>query len=439
MPENNNHTTLEEISPQEDIRSEEVQEIMGRMPSWIIRRGIGLVAILLLCLFIGAYFFKYPDIIPARVVISSANPPVKLVARSSLPIQYILVKDNQMVEKNQVLCILTNAANYNEVQQILPLVQRFDTSVNLSGLAMSVQLPSGLHLGELQPVYAELVQAVQDYRFYLNHNVYGATVNNLQRQVSYNNQLNHELGARDRMLREQLELQHRRFSADSDLVKNKVISRVEYEQSRKQMLDQQMNTEGNKSSIIQNSLQQAQYEKNITDIQQQQRVEENNLQQKLKDVASRFMGQYAQWEQSYILRSPTAGKVTFFHFWKENQFVQAGEGVMIVTPPTQEYIARGDIGIDRSGKIEAGQQVLIKLTAYPFEEYGMLRGVVVSRSAVAMDSTFVLEIRLENGLMTNAGKQIPAQPQLFGLGEIMTEDKSVLQRLFEKVYGKWRR
>lgn len=112
---------------------------------------------------------------------------------------------------------------------------------------------------------------------------------------------------------------------------------------------------------------------------------------------------------------------------------------MMVTPPTQNYVARGEIGVDRSGKIEAGQKVLIKLVAYPFEEYGMLRGTVISRSTVAMDSTFLIEIKMEEGLNTNAGKTIPAQPQLYATGEIMTEDKSVLQRLFEKVYGKWRR
>ena len=437
MPDNNH--TLEEISPQEDIRSEEVQEIMGRMPSWIVRRGITLVGIIILGLFIGAYFFKYPDVITSRVIISSGNPPVKLVAKVSQPIQRILVQNNQQVQKDEVLCVLNNAANYEDVISLIPMVQQIDTTLDLAEVIRQSELPSGLRLGELQANYAELFQAVQDYRFFIKHNVYGATVSNLREQVAYNDLLNRELSVKDRMLKEQLELQHRRFAADSSLVSNKVISRQEYEASRKSMLDQQMNTEGNKSNIIQNSLQQTQYRKSITEVIQQQRSEENTLQQRLKDAASRFLGQYAQWEQNYILRSPTAGKVTFFRFWKENQFVQAGEGVMVVTPPTQEYVARGEIGIDRSGKIEAGQQVLIKLTAYPFEEYGMLRGRVASRSAVAMDSIFQVEITLDQGLKTNAGKMIPAQPQLYATGEIMTEDKSVLQRLFEKVYGKWRR
>lgn len=436
MPEERNNL---ENTLQEDIRSEEVQEIMGRMPSWLVRRGISLIAFLLLVIGIGAYFFKYPDVIPARVLISSSTPPVKLVARNNLPIQQLFVKSNESVQPEQVLCILTNASNYDDLKRIVTITRQIDTTVILQQVLQQIQIPTGMQMGELQSNYAELYQAIQDYRFYLAHNSYGATLSSLSKQAAYTGALNAELDKRERMLQEQLRLQHNRFAADSSLVKDRVISRAEYETSRKTMLDQQMNTQTNRSSIIQNNLQQTEYQKNIAEISQQRQSEENTLLQKIRDASSRFSGQYAQWEQNYVIKSPIAGKVTFFKFWKENQFVQAGEGVMMVTPPTQQYIARGELGPDRSGKIEAGQDVLIKLSAYPFEEYGMLRGKVISRSAVAMDSVFLLEIKLEQGLKTNAGKIIPDQPQLEGIGEILTEDKSVLARLFEKVFGKFRR
>lgn len=436
MPETRNNI---ENTIHEDVRSEEVQEIMGKMPSWLVRRGISLVATLLLVIGVGAYFFKYPDVITAKVTISSNNPPVKLVARNNLPIQKLFVNGNETVKENQVLCILANASNYDDLRRIATITQQIDTTVNLVQTLSHIEIPAGLQMGELQSNYAELYQALEDYRFYLAHNSFGATLNSLSQQAAYTGALNQELDKRERMLQEQLRLQHNRFAADSSLVKDRVISRSEYETSRKTMLDQQMSTQTNRSSIIQNSLQQTEYQKNIAEISQQKRSQENTLQQKIRDASSRFSGQYAQWEQNYIIKSPIAGIVTFFKFWKENQYVQAGEGVMMVTPPTQQYIARGELGLDRSGKIEAGQDVLIKLTAYPFEEYGMLRGKVISRSAVAMDSAYLLEIKLENGLKTNAGKVIPAQPELEGMGEILTEDKSVLQRLFEKVFGKWRR
>jgi multidrug efflux pump subunit AcrA (membrane-fusion protein) len=436
MPETKNNL---ENTIHEDVRSEEVQEIMGRMPSWLVRRGISLIAVLLLVIAVGAYFFKYPDVITAKVTISSNNPPVKLVARNNLPIQKLFVNGNETVKENQVLCILANASNYDDLQRVAVITKQIDTTVNLLQTLSHIEIPTGLQMGELQSNYAELYQALEDYRFYLAHNSFGATLNSLSQQAAYTGALNQELDKRERMLQEQLKLQHNRFAADSSLVKDRVISRSEYETSRKTMLDQQMSTQTNRSSIIQNSLQQTEYQKNIAEISQQKRSQENTLQQKIRDASSRFSGQYAQWEQNYIIKSPIAGIVSFFKFWKENQFVQAGEGIMMVTPPTQQYIARGELGLDRSGKIEAGQDVLIKLTAYPFEEYGMLRGKVISRSAVAMDSAYLLEIKLENGLKTNAGKVIPAQPELEGMGEILTEDKSVLQRLFEKVFGKWRR
>ncbi|MGM9679560.1 MAG: hypothetical protein ACI3X7_07305 [Bacteroidaceae bacterium] len=44
-----------------DLRSEEVQEIMGRMPTWVERWGILSIAIMLAALLCGAAYFPYPD------------------------------------------------------------------------------------------------------------------------------------------------------------------------------------------------------------------------------------------------------------------------------------------------------------------------------------------------------------------------------------------
>ena len=44
-----------------DLRSEEVQEIMGRMPTLVERWGILSIAIMLAALLCGAAYFPYPD------------------------------------------------------------------------------------------------------------------------------------------------------------------------------------------------------------------------------------------------------------------------------------------------------------------------------------------------------------------------------------------
>lgn len=422
-----------------DTYSEDVQEIMGKMPSWIVRRGIFLVTIILLVIFVGAYFFKYPDVIPARVKIFFAKPPVKLVSRSSLPIQHIFIGNNQMVAPDQVLCILSNAANYADVQRVYLIARQIDTTTNLFPMAANLQLPTGLQLGDIQSSYTELYQALEDYHFFIAHNTYQNKIQNLLRQQQYYTQLKQELNQSDNLLQEQLRLQQGRYSVDSTLAIERVISKVEFEQSKKKLLDQQMSTQKNKSEIIQNSLQQSEYQKNIDETYAQRQNDENNFQQRIRDAAKRFKGQFAQWEQNYVIKSPVEGRTSFFSYWKENQYVPSGTGIMMIIPPVQQYIARGDISKNRSGKIKAGQKVLIKLAAFPFEEYGLLNGTVAYRSQVAMDSVFSLEIKLPYQLITNTGYQLPQQPEFDGTGEILTEDKSVLQRLFDKSIGHWRK
>ena len=406
------------------------------MPSWITRRGISLIGVILAGTIVCAYFFKFPDLITARITISSSNPPVKLVARGSLPIQHIFVGNNDDVKGGQTLCVFSNAATYPDIQKIIPIVRQLDTAIGVYTALQKVKIPAGLELGEMQPAYTDLCVAIQDYLFFADHNAYQATIGSLTKQVAYTGQLQQELGNKERMLQEQLALEHNRFAVDSSLVTEKVISPMEYNDSKRKMLDQQMDTRSNKSSIIQNSLQQIGYRKDIAQLTLQKQSDENSLQQKVKDALRRFDGAYAQWEQSYVLKSPTPGKVTFFKYWKENQSVTAGEGVMVITPPVQEFVARGIIGSEHAGRIKAGQRVVIKLAAYPFEEYGSLKGRIVARSNVAMDSNYSLEIQLDDGLTTSAGKTIPQQPELEAVGEILTDDKSVLERLFEKVLGK---
>jgi multidrug resistance efflux pump len=426
----------EEFVPLEDIRTEEVTEIIGKMPHWIIRRGITVIAFLCVVILTGAYFFKYPDLIQAKVTISSGNPPVKLVAKSSLPIQQIFVKNEQAVKADEVLCVFSNAAHYEDVIFISALIRQMDTTLDIKNFVRTVALPAELQLGDLQSNYVALFQAVQNLKFFLQHNTYDATIGSLSKQVGYQSQLQAEQNGKQHIQQKQLAIQQRQFAADSALLQAKVISMVEYEESQKRMLDQQVNSGNNRTISLQNKLQENEYAKNIALTTLQKHSEANDLLQKVNDAVGRFEGAIAQWEQSYVLKSPAAGKVSFFTIWKENQFVTAGEGIMMIIPPTQDFVVRGTTGMDRYGKIKTGQKVLIKLQAYPYEEYGMLEAQLTKRSIVAMDNHYAIEMKLKHGLITNSCKTIPANPLLEAEAEIITADKSIMERLFEKLIGK---
>ncbi|MDY0202359.1 MAG: HlyD family secretion protein, partial [Tenuifilaceae bacterium] len=58
-----------------NIKSDEITEILGTPPRWVVRWGITLIFTIIGIVFIGSIFFRYPDTIIAPVVITAENPP----------------------------------------------------------------------------------------------------------------------------------------------------------------------------------------------------------------------------------------------------------------------------------------------------------------------------------------------------------------------------
>ena len=67
-----------------ELRSEEVQEVMSRIPPWILRRGITLLFVIIVLLLSGSWFFKYPDVIQAGITVTSLEPPASVIDRQDL-------------------------------------------------------------------------------------------------------------------------------------------------------------------------------------------------------------------------------------------------------------------------------------------------------------------------------------------------------------------
>ncbi|MEP7143445.1 MAG: HlyD family efflux transporter periplasmic adaptor subunit [Ferruginibacter sp.] len=417
-----------------EVNSEEVQDIMSKMPHWIIRQGTAVLFVVIILLFAGSYFIHYPDVTVAGLNISSSNPPVKIVAQSSGRIHRIFVRNNQLIKKDEKICLLENAANYADIILLKNILDRLDTALILTQTIKTISFNQYLQLGELQPAYADLYQSVNQYLFFVEKNFITQKVGQLQSQVIYQSELNKELQTRDILLKQQLMLENKKFQADSFLVKEKIIAPLEFDNSRKELINKQMNADATKSGILQNKLQQTEYLKTITELKQQKLQQQYDLQQKIKEDVKRLHGQLEVWEQKYLMKSPVDGKTVFFNVWKENQYITNGEPVLMIVPPIENYVAMASLPVDGAGKVKTGQEVLIRLSSYPFEEFGMIRGRVANISAVALDTAFSMEILLPNGLTTTTNKKIPSRAQLSGIAEVLTDDKNILQRLFEKIW-----
>ena len=66
-----------------ELRSEEVQEVMGQVPAWIVRWGITLLFLVVVALLVGSCFFKYPDVITADMTLTGQHPATAVVTRAA--------------------------------------------------------------------------------------------------------------------------------------------------------------------------------------------------------------------------------------------------------------------------------------------------------------------------------------------------------------------
>ena len=126
------------------------------------------------------------------------------------------------------------------------------------------------------------------------------------------------------------------------------------------------------------------------------------------------------------LVSAIEGKVGFQQGTANNPLAS----VITVYPPIREMRTKVYLPPDSFGKIRVGQRVLIRLNAYPAEEFGMLEGEMVAMSGSPDDGKYHAEVKLRQGLTTAEGQKIPEQYVLSGNAEVILRDKSIFSRIF---------
>ena len=136
-----------------------------------------------------------------------------------------------------------------------------------------------------------------------------------------------------------------------------------------------------------------------------------------------------EWEQRFLFKAATSGKVSFFKFWTDKQDIAIGETILSIVPPSSETYGYVQLPMAKSGKVKVNQVVNIKFNSYPYEEYGIVKGHIVSISTVPQNGIYAVKVSLDNGLMTSHNQKLDFKDLMDGKAEIVTEDLRLLQRL----------
>ena len=152
--------------------------------------------------------------------------------------------------------------------------------------------------------------------------------------------------------------------------------------------------------------------------------------QNLRQASLNLEAQLSAWAAAYLLTSPIEGKVSFFKYWTQNQFVKSGTELMLITPQTRKVFGYVYLSSAGFGKIKVGQTARIRLDGFPYEEFGSVKGVVAAKSDAAREGNYLVKIDLPDGLQTNYEKELHFTQDMQGEVYIITEDLRLIERFF---------
>ena len=422
-----------------ELRHEDVQEILGTPPSWIIRWGTTVILLGICLLLLVGWIVKYPDIIPAQVYLTTEVPPISVVARTTGYLSKLVVKENDTVHAGDLLVVLQSAAKY---EHVLTLEQELSELETLTPSVIEAFQPNlGLQLGEIQLNYSSFVQILKELQFKKEENFISQTVNQYDSQINNYERLIRTEKDKQMTAQKNLQLAKTRFEEKQKLYTQNVISRNDLEDAKKEEYRYEQDLKNLKSNIEQLNGQILNVRKNILDVQQTTKEVNTTKYVGLIEAMNQLKSAIQKWKQTYLLTAPSDGRVSFFNnYWAENQDIREGAAVMAIVPPIGSgIVGMVELPLASAGKVLEGQRVVMKFYSYSYNRFGIVQGEVMSKALLPRDNkTISVRVSLPHGLHTNRGYDLKFDQQMTGSAEIVTEERRFIERMFDKLLSIFR-
>lgn len=410
----------------EILYSDPVKEIMGNPPRRILRWGTGVMFSVFVLFILFAWLIRYPDTIPAPVEITTSNPPVTLVTKITGNIKYLYVAEKELVSAGQILAVMETTASMDEIKVLKQIVDTIKKPEKL----IPKSLPQFSELGELQESYGSFLKNLSDLKNYIDNDFYGFKIASLTDEIRGTQEYINRLVVKEKLFSESNKLEIKKFRRDSMLYVDKVIPESELERSHQALIRLNIELQQVRLDHSEKSIEMAEKRQLLQDYNIKKVEEKEKLVSVLNESFMNLNAQIRIWENTYVLVSPVEGIVSFTKFWNANQSVVKDEPVITVIPlETGNFLGRISLKMQRSGKVKPGQKVNIKLSGYPYLEYGMVRGIIKSKSLVPTRDAYIIEIDLPEGLTTLYGQKLDFTQNMQGTAEIITEDIRLLQKI----------
>jgi len=414
-----------------------INDLIGDPPGWLLRSGLAALAIVVVLVLGMAAFIRYPDKVTSIGYMTSSTPPIELKAKSSGLIDSIFVSNNERIKERDTLIYIKNTAIMLDMQRLLRFIMDLENS---SDSPRSV-FPTNLQVGDLQQPYAAMELAFADLQLFLSQTSPEKEANLIDSEIENLKSRRLILLRQEKLSKKELRLRKKDFDRSKTLYEERVISEADYEKAQTDYIQFEKQFETIRDGILRNKIEEEQLAQRLLSVQEDRIKGKNSRLFKLKELSSIIKIQLEEWQTKFFVMAELDGNVILNADMVVHRQLDPGKVVASVIPDEQNYADRfvsALVPASGNGKIEEGDEAIIKVEGYPYKEFGTINTTVSQLGIVPItaengDQNYEVKLPLPEGpIVTQYGNEIPFKPSAPVSIDIITEDKSLLERVFNQ-------
>lgn len=414
-----------------DLRSEAMSEIISRQPGFLGRWALCIFLLILLLSITATWFIRYPDVIKAKATLVATNAPKELFVRQDGRLIKLFVKNDEQILEGAIIGFIESNAKH---EQVLLLRNYLDTTIfdlqanNIQNIINRFKINFDA-LGEIQQGYQQFMSTYQQFTDYLKDGFYLKKKKILQEDFSSLQKSYVITQQQKELMLKDLNLSEESYKANESLLKDKVVSRQENRNEQSKLLNKQLSIPQINAALLVNETQQREKQKEINELEHSISMQKIIFLQTVQTLQN----QVNEWIKKYIIQAPIGGTMIFIMPIQENQFLKSGKSFGFINPSDSRYYAEVNLSQYNFGKIDTGQKIQLRFDAYPYQEFGYVKGKLEYITDFATDSGFLAHIQLVDGLVTNQHKTLHYRDGLKADAQIITKDMRLLERFYYNI------
>lgn len=367
-------------------------------------------------------------------------------------VQEILVREGQAVEAGQVLMRMDATLTEADARTIrseyeLKRLQLRRIDAELAGLPMRTEVGDAPELyAQVASQYAARRKAYQDA---------------LAQEQALLSKVRHDLQAAEelaRKLRETVPTYRKSAVAFEKLGQDGFYSPLAVEEKQRELIEKEQDLRAQEATVASLKATIAASEKKLAQITsnyraelQNERVETESQFRKLRDELEKIEHKAGL----LLLRAPQRGVIKDLATHTVGTVVSPGTVLMSLVPHDEPLQAEVYVKNEDVGFVHRDQRVKLKLSAYPFQKYGMIDGTVVHIGPDAADQPgsqrkpggdaeegmpglrYKALVRLDTQYLETDGNRLRLSPGMQVIAEIHQGQRSVMEYLLSPVQKAW--